>query len=201
MKIYLSGSIKKSNDYGTTDHWTEEDKAKISQALDPVSVQFLDPNIRTDSLADSFATFGRDMLQVFASDLVLVDARDKRGIGVGAEMAFAKMRKIPVISLTPPESYYKRTNVVILDQELDTWVHPFVFSLSDFLAATIEEAGVWIKSMLLTNKATIRGPECFNAGISHYLDTQLKNESAMHHLILQEQQLLEKLNRLIQKSN
>lgn len=193
LRIYLSGSIKKSTYYGGDDHWSDDDKARIEAGLAPFKVQFLDPNIRHDSISDPQSTFGRDLLQVLSSDLIFVDARDKRGIGVGAEMAFAKMQRIPVVSLSPLESYYRRTNVTILEQAMDYWVHPFVSSLSDYLANTIEDGTCWIKEELLTNKAQIRGPECFEEGIAHYLNTQLTNEPLMHDIVHNDEQVSSKL--------
>jgi hypothetical protein len=183
MKIYLSGSIKKVGEYGEDDYWNDQDKTTIRESLSPITLQFLDPNIRSDRLEDPFSTFGRDILQVSSAQLVFVDARNKRGLGVGAEMAVAKMRQIPVIALVPPNSHYRRNEVVILNQTLETWVHPFVFSLSDFLASSIEEACCWIKSELLTGRAHIRGPECFDEAMSHYLNTQAHHEPDMQKIL------------------
>jgi len=199
IKIYLSGSIKKSGQYGEIDYWNDEDKAAIRQNLDPLPVLFLDPNIRTQNLSDPFATFGRDLFQVYAADFVFVDARNKRGLGVGAEMAFAKSRSIPVVTLAPPNSHYVRNDVVILDQTLPNWMHPFVSSLSDFVAPSIEAACRWIKEDLLTGKACIRGPECYEEGIVHYLNTQLENESEMHDLVSSDQEIQAKLEPLFAK--
>lgn len=196
VKIYLSGSIKKSGHYGESDYWNDEDKAAICHNLAPFEVIFLDPNIRTQNLSDPFATFGRDLFQVFASDFVFVDARNKRGLGVGAEMAFAKMRSIPVITLAPPNSHYVRNDCIILDQTLETWMHPFVSSLSDFVAPSIDDACRWIQTELLTDKAYLRGPECYDEAIAHYVNTQLEGEKEMHELVQSDKALQAKLEPL-----
>src|SRR5579872_2699636 len=98
IAIYLAGSIQKGHE--TNDlYWTRSDLETIEEALSDYNVKFLNPALRSDDLSDQQSVFGRDMLQVYCSDVVFVDARDRRGIGVGAEMMWAKMNQIPVLTL------------------------------------------------------------------------------------------------------
>jgi hypothetical protein len=98
IAIYLAGSIKKGHENSDAFYWTEKDMNLIKQNLREHQVCFLNPAFRTDDLTDQFSVFGRDMTQVFSSNFVFVDARDRRGLGVGAEMMWAKLHKIPVIT-------------------------------------------------------------------------------------------------------
>src|SRR5882672_8272072 len=104
IAIYLAGSIKKGHERSEETYWTEEDMSLLKMSLAKYEVSFLNPAFRTDDLSDMKSVFGRDMLQVFSSNVVFVDARDRRGLGVGAEMMFAKLNRIPVITWAPTNS-------------------------------------------------------------------------------------------------
>ncbi len=112
ISIYLAGNIQKGHENESLIYWTENDLKKIREVLSFVKINFLNPAIRNDDLSDQKSTFGRDMLQVYSSDLVLVDARERRGLGVGAEMMWAKMNNIPVVTYAPLESHYNKAKVV-----------------------------------------------------------------------------------------
>lgn len=100
VAIYLAGSIKKGHEKSDESYWTDENMFSIKNNLEKFDVSFLNPAFRTDDLSDQVSVFGRDILQVFSSHIVFVDARDRRGLGVGAEMMWAKMNKIPVVTMT-----------------------------------------------------------------------------------------------------
>ncbi|MBS0629166.1 MAG: hypothetical protein JSS30_02945 [Verrucomicrobia bacterium] len=76
--------------------------ALLRQLLPDFELSFLNPAFRTDDLSDECSVFGRDMVQVFA------DVRDRRGSGVGAEMMWAKLHEIRVISWSPRNSHYRK---------------------------------------------------------------------------------------------
>lgn len=101
IAIYLAGSIKKGHEKSDESYWTEEDKIFLKKHLNHYEVSFLNPAFRTDDLSHQRSVFGRDMLQVFSSNIVFVDARDRRGLGVGAEMMWAKVNAIPVVTWAP----------------------------------------------------------------------------------------------------
>ncbi len=46
------------------------------------------------------------MTQIFLADIVFVDARHRHGLGVDAEMMWAKFHAKPVIILAPEETHY-----------------------------------------------------------------------------------------------
>lgn len=183
LYIYLAGNIKKGKEDDKDDVWSQTEMDFLQKKLSPNQIVFLNPATRSDDLSDQKSVFGRDIFQVYSSHLVLVDARSKRGLGVGAEMMFAKMNQIPVVSWVPKDSHYDRKHIDLLGQEVKNWIHPFVFSLSDCLASTLEEAASWIKEYWLSKQIPIKGPESIYESMDHYLKTQLRNDCGMSALV------------------
>lgn len=196
ISIYLSGSIKKGKTDGRDTFWTNADQDEIRRKLNPITVHLLNPASRSDDLSDFLGTFGRDLFQVAAADAILVDVRDRRGIGVGSEMTVAKCLGIPVISICPPESHYRRKSFTFLDQSLESWVHPFVHGLSDTIADSVADACSWILDARpwqrpVQHSIAYSGLTVANA-IQHYLRTQLWRDSEMLEIVESSARLNEK---------
>lgn len=200
VSIYLAGNIKKGHEELNEDYWSGTELSVISEALKPIHVDFLHPAIRTDDLSDQKSVFGRDLSQVYCSNVVFVDARQRRGLGVGAEMMWAKMNNIPVVTLCPSESHYKRSNVNILNVSVDNWVHPFVENLSDVIVATVHEGAKWIKDVLVRKDSDviIKGPESLRETMQYYCQTQLHKDEPMQILSANNPNIYDRL--LIQQS-
>lgn len=142
LRIYLSGSIKKgARDQRSDDHfWTQHDEDYIRGNLD-FEIELLNPAKTDISRQDFGLNFGCDLHLVSISDVVLVDARTEKGIGIGAEMMFAVQRQIPVITWAPLNSHYRRSEVPdVFGENLKNWTHPFVFGLSDYVVESLAEA-------------------------------------------------------------
>lgn len=162
IKIYLSGSIKKgSGDTRSPVHfWTEEDESNIVEYCG-THVELLNPaksNIRRN---DYHANYGCDLFLVRQSDVVLVDLRTEKGIGIGAELMFARYEQIPVVGWAPRNSQYRKDRVEnVFGEDLVDWIHPFAFGLCDYLEPTLEAACGRIKEVLsLPPKMRKRSPE------------------------------------------
>lgn len=183
--IYLAGNIRKGKEDEKEAVWTEVEMDLLREHLAPVRALFLNPATRSDDLSDQVSVFGRDMFQVYSSHCVIVDARGKRGLGVGAEMMFAKMNRIPVISWLPPDTHYHRKHLHYMGQDVHQWVHPFVVSLSDYLAPSLEAAAKWIREKLHTKEEEVKGPEVIQGAMQHYLSTQLHRDHSMQSLVSQ----------------
>ncbi|MCI0382639.1 MAG: hypothetical protein L0207_06290 [Chlamydiae bacterium] len=192
LAIYLAGNIQKGHEKESLIFWTEEDREIIRRGLTPVVVSFLNPALRTDNLSDQKSVFGRDMMQVFSSDVVFVDARERRGVGVGAEMMWAKMNRIPVLTLSPQNSHYRKNEMTLLGIKVKNWFHPFVELLSDAIVNDLEEGVMWLKDLLL-GKIEIKGPESIHAAMDYYQKTQLSNDKPMRELIEKNPSLKKKL--------
>lgn len=195
--IYLSGNIKKGKEDENELSWTQEDMDMLQRQIPSVKLTFLNPASRSDDLSDQKSVFGRDLFQVYSSHLVFVDARGKRGLGVGAEMMFAKMHDIPVIAWLPENSHYHREHIHLLGQHVTSWIHPFVFNLSDYLAVDLMQAGCWINDFLLANKVSIKGPESIKEAMNYYLENQLQRDSGMHEMVQASSYLLDKVNQVV----
>lgn len=184
--IYLAGSIKKGHENPHESFWTEKDMDLLQKSFRELRAIFLNPAFRMDNLADQHSIFGRDMTQVFCSHVVFVDARDRRGLGVGAEMMWAKLHKIPVVTWAPKDSHYNKTKATILGVEVDHFIHPFVYGLSDKIVETLPEGAEWIEHMLSDLSVEIKGPEHIRQAMEYYQKEQLSVDLPMREILSDE---------------
>jgi hypothetical protein len=180
LKIYLAGSIQKGHEQNSS-FWSETDLNVIRKNLSDYEVIFLNPASRSDDLSDQKSVFGRDMLQVYCSDLVFVDARDRRGLGVGAEMMWAKINQIPIITLAPLDTHYHKKETTLLGITVEDWIHPFVESLSDVVVENLFLGCEWIKTNKLTRGACKDNNYIIEA-MQHYQACQFANDEPMKSL-------------------
>ena len=183
ISIYLAGSIKKGHDRTDESFWTEEDMSFLKKTLSEYEISFLNPAFRSDNLSDQRSVFGRDMTQVFCSDVVFVDARDKRGLGVGAEMMWAKFHQIPIVTLAPKNTHYNKSSTTLLDVAVKDWVHPFVESLSDAIVENLVEGASWIRKFVNGSAPKVRDMEYIRSAMEYYRDSQLSQDEPMKALI------------------
>jgi hypothetical protein len=144
LRVYLSGSIRKGSGDRRDPHtfWSPQDEGDLLRNVRSARVVALNPARTQLRRQDYRANYGADLHLVATSHVVVVDARTEKGIGVGAEMMFAHQRGIPVVSVCPPNTNYRRDYVPdVFGEDLTDWVHPFVAGLSDYLVASFEEAG------------------------------------------------------------
>ena len=143
FKIFLSGSVQKQFkelNTGKT-YWEAEDEEYLRNSLD-FPVELLNPNTITIDKNDAEGRFKEDLKMVLESDLIMVDAKDKKGIGIGSEMIFAKMYKIPVYAICPSNSHYRKN---ISDNQ--EWIHPFFYELSDKIFESKEEMVLYLNKL------------------------------------------------------
>lgn len=191
LAIYLAGNIQKGHEKESQVFWSDDDREIIRQGLAPAIVSFLNPALRTDDLSDQKSVFGRDMTQVYWANVVFVDVRERRGLGVGAEMMWAKMNGIPVLTLAPQNSHYFKDEVTLLGVTVQNWVHPFVESLSDAIVENVEEGVVWLRDFL-QSKVEIKGPEFIHGAMAHYQSEQFPRDLPMQELFRQNPNLKKK---------
>jgi len=182
--IYLSGTIRKSNDTGKLSEWTEENIQTLHNLFKQhnIKVSFLNPASRSDDLSDSFSLFGRDILQVYLSNFVIADMREKRGIGVGYEVAFANFKNIPVISWAEPNSHYRPAKCEILGQNLVGWTHPFIAATSK-VSNNLEEVVINIVKHKNPSKKLFNKEDFPLPAIIHYLNTEFPEDKEMLELV------------------
>lgn len=189
ISIYLAGSIKKGHERADESFWTDADMLFLKKALSEYEVSFLNPAFRSDDLSDQRSVFGRDMTQVFCSDVVFVDARDRRGLGVGAEMMWAKFHKIPIVTLAPIDSHYNKSKTTLLGVAVENWVHPFVESLSDAIVENLADGAAWVRKFVGTSQPKVKDVEWIRLAMEHYRDSQLPHDEPMKTLISANQKL------------
>ncbi|MFQ5647861.1 MAG: hypothetical protein ACE5FW_01370 [Candidatus Aenigmatarchaeota archaeon] len=179
IKIYLAGSIKKgSSDNHKKFYWTDREKQEIRDVFQGFEVVFLDPHIRGDKVDDPLSVMGRDFCQVTVCDFVFVDARERRGLGVGMEMAVAKMHGVPVVAIAPRNSHYRRDEITYVGQTVKDFVHSNVWGCSDAVVETPREAAEWARAHL-ENPKPVKGPEFVREAIEHYKRTNLHRDGLM----------------------
>ena len=182
ITIYPAGGIKKGEQDNEKASWTEEDMEIFRKKLLPIKVHFIDPRYRNDYLGDSLAVFGRDLMAVRISDFVVVDARHKRGIGVGQEMFFAKMNKVPVIAVAPKNSHYVRGKLEYLGQKVENYIHPFLFSTSDAIVESFEQAAEWIKGFL-EKPVEVKDISITEEAIKEYMQKYMHKDDPVNQVI------------------
>lgn len=207
IRIYLSGKIKKSHELDGGYYWGKGEIDQINESFFPLSIDYLDPSHRTDDLSDEISIFGRDLLQVYLSDVVFADVRELRGIGVGGEMIFAGWIGIPVVSIAEEDSFYRAKKVKILYQEVKDWTHPFVSGPSSYVASSISLAGNWAKAHLMTKEKQIDKltkiktlPPLFLKPMQHYISEQLEYDRPMQKLISENRDLKEIVSKIQEAS-
>lgn len=196
LAIYLAGSIKKGHENPNASFWTDKDINLLKEHLDAYEVAFLNPAFRSDDLSDQRSVFGRDMLQVFSSHIVFVDARDRRGLGVGAEMMWAKLNKIPVVAWAPKDSHYHKTHATVLGVPVNDFVHPFVESLSDKIVENLAEGAQWIEQAISNpSSVKIKSIQDICAAMEYYKNNQLHRDFPMKQLSNAEDELSKRMHR------
>jgi hypothetical protein len=148
ISIYCSGSIQK----GTSDNlklcWTVAEKSILADALKPLDVRFLNPDDPLSDMTDTAALFGRDLYQVQVADFVVVDARERRGIGIGIEMLASRMLDTPLVVVAPSNTHYRRDELTYRGTTVNDYIHPHLRHLADVVVENFESAGRWIKGYL-----------------------------------------------------
>ena len=176
--VYCSGGIAKSTDTTQKLCWSQEEKMALQAGANPARVTFLDPGDPLPELSDSMALFGRDMFQIQIADAVVVDARERRGIGIGVEMLAARSFGTYLVSVVPPNSHYRREDLRFRGGTVAEYVHPHIASLSDAIVDNFEEAGKWLRS---NGPAPSEGSaeEIIEAAINAYRERLLSSDSSM----------------------
>lgn len=146
LSIYCSGSIKKGDGDQTGTLWGHDERQAV-RAGACADVVWLRPDDPIPVPGNVLGQFGRDMYQVLMATAVVVDARDRRGIGVGVEVASAGIIGTPVIVVAPPNSEYRRDTLTYRGATVDNYVHPHLAVIAhaivdDFTAAGKELPGL-----------------------------------------------------------
>jgi hypothetical protein len=178
LSIYCSGSILK----GSTDEkklcWTDVERHEVNKGASPHEVVFLNPDDPITDPSNTLGQFGRDMYQVKVATAVIVDARERRGLGIGVEMAAAVTFGTPVIVVAPRNSKYRSDALQYRGVTVNDYVHPHVASLAtrvvdDFLTAGEVLAG------LPGRHANSNGSQWLESAVREYCSNVLPHDRPM----------------------
>jgi hypothetical protein len=175
--LYLSGPIdKKSGKFN-------QDFLLLQKELVKIGITCLSPEIRSDDVSNSRGVFLRDMFQSVIADVIVVDARESCGLGVGSEAAMSFCAGGQAIFITPPNSHYRRDEVNLLGTIVHNWVHPFVLGLSSthFLDSPhFEEVSKALKALPRKSASwtTLLTPPMVTFGVS-YVTEHLPSDNIM----------------------
>lgn len=145
VTIYCSGSIQKGKADEKKAYWTDVERNAVAEAARPVQVRFMNPDDPVEGLGNNKAAFGRDMYQVQVADFVIVDARERRGIGIGIEMLASRLFGTPLIVVAPRNTIYKMDSLTYRGTTVTNYVHFHVDGLADVIVDDFSAAGAWIK--------------------------------------------------------
>jgi len=135
MKAYIAGKIPKGKDSAAED-WQSRYKTALLGAFP--SMEFFNPTTLKLDEKDVKLVFGADCGMIKKSDLVVINAELKLGAGTAQEMVIAKHFKKPVVCVMPKGSHHRK-DVVINGETFTDWIHPFIYSMADFVISDISE--------------------------------------------------------------
>lgn len=116
----------------------------LLEALRRAGVSVCDPEETVIPHDDFVARFHYCMNEISTADVIVVEASGRLGLGVGAEMMFAKQCRIPIFAICPRESYYRKT---VRKAEVDAvWLHPFIYGLATKVFSSVDECVAEITS-------------------------------------------------------
>ncbi len=172
MKVFLAGKIPKGEELKSYKDWRQEYKEILLKNFP--DMEFLDPdNTKANhvtSEADSLFWFGHGAWMAKESDVIIIQADRKIGMGTGQEMLIAKYFNKPVITILPKDTHHRRTNLTMRSGFVPDWIHPFVNSTSDIIVETLEDAVTWLKEYE-ANKSSkeIKTINLLDDSIAYYL--------------------------------
>lgn len=166
MKIYLAGKVPKGDEEQKRfDNWRVRYQEVLRKFFD---AEFIDPYNRDLDESDFLAVVGTDCKHIKESVLIIVNAEERLGAGVAQEMVIAKYFNKPVITVLPKNSHHRRSNVVFHGKAVEDWIHPFIFTFSDFVVENINEIKE-IKDKIFTSE--IKGISIIDETIK-YIDSK-----------------------------
>jgi hypothetical protein len=180
FSIYLVGKIPKGEEIPKFDNWrdkfTEIVESKLNDYSKISKIVFLDPyTLEMNRLDNTLDFFGRDIHMISICNAVVVDASIKVGPGSAQEILIAKYYNKPVVSVIPKNSHYWK-DTIVHGGKVD-YKHPFLFSTSDVVVESLEQAAEWIlryfSGMI---KQNIKGIDILENSRNHYLRNHLQND-------------------------
>ncbi|WP_422773844.1 hypothetical protein ACN28C_13660 [Plantactinospora sp. WMMC1484] len=183
FSVYCSGSILKgSNEQGRL-CWTDEERAEVAKGAAPAEVVFLNPDDPITDPGNTLGQFGRDMYQVLTATAVIVDARERRGLGIGVEMTVAALVGTAVIVVAPRNSKYRCDVLEYRGVTVRDYVHPHVASLAAHVVEDFVSAGAALTTISKSSPGDSQLPAWLSAALAEYEGNILSGDQPMLHAL------------------
>ncbi|TDE36415.1 hypothetical protein [Actinomadura sp. 6K520] len=180
ISIYCSGSIMK----GAADEkklcWSDIERLEVAKGAAPHEVVFLNPDDPITDPSNTLGQFGRDMYQVMVATTVVVDARERRGIGIGVEMSAAALLGTPIIVVAPRNSKYRTDELEYRGVLVRDYVHPHVAALASAVVDDFVRAGELLPELASQKARDVHHmPHWLDEAITEYRDNVLPGDPPM----------------------
>ena len=179
FSVYCSGSIVKGSSDEKKLCWSEAERRDVLTGA-AAKIVFLNPDDPITDPRNTLGQFGRDMYQVMTATAVIVDARERRGLGIGVEMAAAATFGTPIIFVAPRNSKYRSDQLEYRDAVIRDYVHPHAASLATVVVDDFVSAGQALLKVAESRPGIRRPvPSWLQAAISEYETNVLEGDSPM----------------------
>jgi len=168
VSIYCSGSIMKGAGDERKLCWSDLERAGVQEGARSHEVVFLNPDDPITDPTNTLGQFGRDMYQVLIADAVVVDARERRGLGIGVEIAVANAVQTAVIVVAPRNSKYRQDVLEYRGVTIADYVHPHVAVLADALVEDFIDAGRALVGLPPKDRSKVDVPPWLAPAIDEY---------------------------------
>ena len=135
ISVYLAGKVSKGIDDHTMRGWRDEYRKLLNT---DGTINFLTPENEKLDENNPMHVVGHDLYLLKCSDILIVNASEKLGVGTAQEMVIAKYFGKPVLTVLPPDSHHRRSNFVMNGILIRDWIHPFVSVTSDMIFSSVE---------------------------------------------------------------
>jgi hypothetical protein len=162
--------------------WTDTERLMVADGAKPHQVDFLNPNDPVTDLNDHLALFGRDMFQIANSDAVIIDARERRGIGIGVELLAALHFGKFAIGVLPRNSYYRQDEVEYRGGVAKNYVHPHFASLLTACVDDFAHAGRALRELSEKRDGDRIASSTLDQAITAYKDRLFPHDKPMKEL-------------------
>lgn len=172
--VYLAGKVPKgTGEKKAFVNWRSEFRVTVRVCSREFgfedTVEFLDPAHSVNyGCIPTEAYFGRDVHMIHSSDVIIVDARAKIGLGTAQEILIAKYYNIPSIAVCPKDSHYNK-HIDAGNGELFHYLHPFLYATADIVVETFDDAArVLVEHLSGKNRIRMKPMNCIESSRKEY---------------------------------
>jgi len=162
----MAGKVAKGEEIGKIKDWRQYYVEKLSPLG---NFKFVSPENPDTDETKPFEVFGYACHLIKESDMVLVDASQKLGVGTSQEMLVAKHFNKRVATILPPNTPHRRTNLQMYEREVKDWIHPFIYSTSDHIFSNSEEVKEFFSNISEHLKIAPKNISVIDSAIESYL--------------------------------